>query len=134
MSDQNSQEREATPELRMLWYPHLPAGTLSPEVLDAALRRGRRERAEMLAAIGARVATLVAKGTRALFRSIARIQERRARVALARNLMHPAVSDFQAAGRGEFPGPVLQILSQPESHQGNAGSATRPDDHPRLAA
>ena len=135
MSRFSPQDREPTPELRMLWYPHLPEGTLNQEILDEAMRRSRRERAEMLSTLTSHLAASIRRALAALFQGLALMQERRAKVALARNLRHPAVSGYQAAARGELPGPVFHILSHPEPRVGQTdcehGGA---DDPPRLAA
>jgi hypothetical protein len=118
----------------MLWYPYLRAGDLSPEMLEEATRRGRRERAEMLSTLTTGLAAAVGRGFRGLLRGLAQMQERRARVALARNLMHPAISGYQAAARREIPGSVYQILSQPEARPESVMSSQFSDDSPRLAA
>ena len=137
MSDQHSNRRTSGVEILMRYNPYTASAGLTPQVIEAAVRRAHVERARTAASMSAALWRGVRAAGQALLRGIARAQQRRAAQFLLRNL-DPHLRDDIGLGPGQPRELVEELLSSPQEHAG-AGSPQRavahaaPQQHRRAA-
>lgn len=121
MSEQYSNRRTSGVENLMRYNPYTASAGLTPQVIDAALRRAHVERARTAAAMSAALWRGVRAAAQALLRSVARAQRRRAAQLLLRNL-DPHLRDDIGLGPGQPRELVEELLSAPPENAVGAGS------------
>jgi hypothetical protein len=137
MSDQHSIRRSSGVENLMRFNPYTASAGLTPQVIDAAMRRAHVERARSAVSMSAALWRGVRTAGQALLRGIARAQQRRAAQFLLRNL-DPHLRDDIGLGPGQPRELVEELLSTPPEHAGagstrHAAAPAAPQQHRRAA-
>ena len=113
-------------ELRMLWYPYTGGTRLDAATIDEAMRRGRRERAEIFAAAGRGLVQALRVAGAALLRGVNRMQERRAATSLTRYRLDSEVRAHYAAAARSASSETQGVLSEPEPSPATPRRAATP--------
>lgn len=112
MSDQHSTQRTGGLENLMRHNPYTASAGLTPEVIDAAMRRAHVERARAARSLTTAIGRRLRTGLQAMVRGIARAQRRRAAYLTLRNL-DPHLRDDIGLGPGQARGLVDDLLTSP---------------------